>query len=55
MALAARFAPQTNVFLLSLPLKSFIVFALVGNILVFLPNYTEVITERTLILIGGLG
>ena len=54
MALAARFAPQTNVFLLSLPLKSFIVIALVGNVLVFLPTYTEVITERTLILMGSL-
>lgn len=55
MALAARFAPHTNVFLLSLPLKSFIVIVLVGNVLVFLPTYTEVITERTLTLIGTLG
>ncbi len=55
MAIAARFTPQANIFLLSLPLKAMIVLVLLGNVLIFLPLYTERITERALVLIGGIG
>jgi flagellar biosynthetic protein FliR len=38
LALAARFAPQANVFMLGMPLKALVTFAAMGAALVFLPN-----------------
>lgn len=55
MAIAARFTPQANIFLLSLPLKAMVVLALLGNVMIFLPVYTERISERTVELLGTVG
>ena len=38
LAMAARFAPQANVFMLGMPLKAMITFATMGAALVFLPS-----------------
>jgi flagellar biosynthetic protein FliR len=55
LALGARFAPQANIFLVSLPFKAFIVFALMGNVLIYLPLYVERISERAVELVGAIG
>lgn len=55
LALAARFAPQANIFMVSLPFKAFIVFALMGNVLIYLPLYAERISERAVELVGAVG
>jgi flagellar biosynthetic protein FliR len=55
LALGARFAPQANIFLVSLPFKAFIVFALMGNVLIYLPLYAERISERAVELVGAIG
>jgi flagellar biosynthetic protein FliR len=41
LALASRFAPQANVFLVGLPLKVLIAFVALGGALVFLPGHLE--------------
>lgn len=46
LALAARFVPQANIFLIGLPLKLGIAVTLVGTTLIFMPTYTERIVER---------
>ncbi|MGI9607331.1 MAG: flagellar biosynthetic protein FliR [Acidimicrobiales bacterium] len=55
MALAARFAPQANIFMLSLPLKAMIVLVLLANVLLFLPVFTERITEEAATLLVRVG
>lgn len=55
LAIGARFAPQANIFLVSLPFKAFIVFALMGNVLIYLPLYAERISERAVELVGAIG
>lgn len=55
MAIGARFAPQANIFLLGLPLKAMVVLVLMSNILIFLPLYTERISERAVMFVGGIG
>lgn len=55
LAIGARFAPQANIFLVSLPFKAFVVFALMGNVLIYLPLYTERISERAVELVGAIG
>jgi flagellar biosynthetic protein FliR len=39
LALAARFVPQANVFLVGLPLKALVAFSTVGTLLLFYPHY----------------
>lgn len=46
LALAARFVPQANIFLIGLPLKLGIAVAVVGTTLVFMPTYTERLVEH---------
>jgi len=46
LALAARFVPQANIFLIGLPLKLGIAIALAGSTLVFMPVYTERVVEK---------
>jgi flagellar biosynthetic protein FliR len=41
LALAARFVPQANVFLVGLPLKALVAFSTVGSLLIFYPRYVE--------------
>ena len=41
LALAARFVPQGNVFIVGLPLKALVAFSTVGSLLVFYPHYVE--------------
>ncbi len=55
LALGARFAPQANIFMVSLPFKAFVVFALTGNVLIYLPLYAERISERAAELVGVVG
>ncbi len=55
LALGARFAPQANIFMVSLPLKAVVVFALTGNVLIYLPLYAERISERAVELVGVVG
>ena len=55
LALGARFAPQANIFMVSLPFKAFVVFALMGNVLIYLPLYAERISERAVELVGAIG
>ena len=45
LALAARFVPQANIFLIGLPLKLGIAVTLVGTTLIFMPSYTERVVE----------
>lgn len=47
LAIAARFAPQANVFIIGMPLKMMLSFVLLGGVLVFLPGYVESIVEST--------
>lgn len=54
IALAARFVPQANVFIIGLPLKMGIAISLVGSSLIFLPVYTERIVEHITELMGGV-
>lgn len=54
LALAARFVPQANVFMIGLPLKMGIALAVVGSTLIFMPVYTERIVERTTELMLGV-
>jgi flagellar biosynthetic protein FliR len=54
LALAARFVPQANIFMIGLPLKMGIAIAVVGSTLIFLPAYTERIVERTAYLMAGV-
>jgi len=55
MAIAARFTPQANIFMLGLPLKALMVFLLMGNILIHLPLYTERISTRAIEIVGAVG
>lgn len=55
MAVAARFTPQANIFMLGLPLKALMVFTLLGTILVNLPLYTERISTRAIEIVGAIG
>lgn len=55
LAIGARFAPQANIFMVSLPFKAFVVFALVGNVLIYVPLYAERISERAAELVGVVG
>jgi len=55
LALAARFVPQANIFLIGLPLKLGIAITLVGSTLVFLPVYTERVVDRVTELMLGVG
>ena len=55
LALGARFAPQANIFMVSLPFKAFVVFALAGNVLIYLPLYAERISQRAAELVGAVG
>lgn len=55
MAIAARFTPQANIFMLGLPLKALMVFGLMGNILIHLPLYTERISTRAIEIVGAVG
>jgi flagellar biosynthesis protein FliR len=41
LALAARFVPQANVFLVGLPLKALVAFSTIGSLLIFYPHYVE--------------
>lgn len=53
IALAARFVPQANVFIIGLPLKMGVALALVGGTLLFMPAYTErVVTSVTELMVG---
>ena len=45
LALAARFVPQANIFLIGLPLKIGITLALVGSTLLFFPVYAERVVD----------
>ena len=46
LALAARFVPQANIFLIGLPLKIGIALTLVGGTLIFFPVYSERVVDR---------
>lgn len=54
LALAARFVPQANVFMIGLPLKMGIALAVVGSSLIFMPVYTERVVERVTDLMVGV-
>ncbi len=54
MALAARFVPQANIFLIGLPLKMGIAVALVGSTLIFLSVYAERVVDRVAQLMAGV-
>lgn len=54
LALAARFVPQANIFLIGLPLKVGIVVALTGSTLIFFPVYAERIVDRVAELMLGM-
>jgi flagellar biosynthetic protein FliR len=45
LALAARFVPQANVFIVGLPLKALVAFSTMGALLVFYPHYVERLVE----------
>ena len=52
LGLAARFAPQANVFLLGLPLKVLVAFIAMGSALAFLPGHLERVVD-TAVRTGG--
>lgn len=54
LALAARFVPQANVFIIGMPLKVGIAVGLAGSTLVFFPVYTERIIDRVTQLMLGV-
>lgn len=54
LALAARFVPQANIFLIGLPLKLGIAVAVGGSTLIFMPAYTERVVERIAELMLGV-
>lgn len=54
LALAARFVPQANIFMIGLPLKMGMALALVGSTLVFMPVYVERIVDRLGQLMSGV-
>jgi flagellar biosynthetic protein FliR len=45
LAVASRFVPQANVFLIGLPLKILVALFTIGGVLVFLPTYLEQLVE----------
>lgn len=47
LGIAARFAPQANVFMIGLPLKVMLTLVLLGTTLVFVPGYAETIIDST--------
>jgi flagellar biosynthetic protein FliR len=55
MAIAARFTPQANIFMLGLPLKALVVFMMMGSILIHLPLYTDRISNRAIEIVGAIG
>lgn len=50
LALAARFTPQANIFMLGLPVKALITFSMLGTVLVMLPFYAERLVEHAIVL-----
>lgn len=54
LAVAARFVPQANVFLIGLPLKVLVSLLTFGSVLVFLPTYLERLVEGGVDLTGQL-
>lgn len=54
LALAARFVPQANIFVIGLPLKMGITLSVVGSTLIFMPAYTERIVDRVAELMLGV-
>ena len=48
LAMAARFAPQANVFMLGMPLKAFVTFVAVGSALVYLPTHLARLVETSM-------
>lgn len=54
LALAARFVPQANIFLIGLPLKMGMALGLIGTTLIFMPAYTERVTSRIAELMVGM-
>jgi len=53
VAIAARFAPQANVFLVGMPLKMIVTLSALSGVLLYLPVYAERIAEAS-VRIGGL-
>ncbi len=54
LALAARFVPQANIFMIGLPLKLGIAVALVGSTLIFMPVHSGRVVERVVELMAGV-
>jgi flagellar biosynthetic protein FliR len=53
LALAARFVPQANIFLVGLPLKALVAFSTLGSLLIFYPHYVDRLVDLGVEL-GGL-
>ncbi len=54
LALAARFVPQANVFVIGMPLKVGVAVGLSGSVLVFFPVYAERVVDRVARLMLGV-
>jgi len=54
LAVASRFVPQANVFIIGLPLKVLVALVTIGGVLVFLPAYLERLVEGGVDLTGQL-
>jgi flagellar biosynthetic protein FliR len=55
LALAARFVPQANVFLVGLPLKALVAFSTMGSLLIFYPHYVDRLVDLGVELGGRAG